>query len=238
MKTTRFKSGKFFLFIVLSLFLFSKDLYCQTFTKITFTEDFIGDTSWTVNNISFELKTDWVEFNDGYLYFGGSLKTSFENFNYPIDSIVMDIANFCIDCFDIVLYKSGQNPVWVSTSIGLSIQSIINPWITNPDSLVMITAEGGIRTQKIYYDDSTERFELNTKEKSIFYPNPAKNEIYFSNYGDKQIQEIKIYNSVGQLLLKDNYPGTKLDISTLANGIYIIKSTIDDKTITDKLLKK
>jgi hypothetical protein len=66
----------------------------------------------------------------------------------------------------------------------------------------------------------------NVEPLSIF-PNPAQDEIYFSlpDENDENI-EISIYNFLGINLLKTKIDNrtSKLDISTLVRGIYILKA--------------
>lgn len=68
----------------------------------------------------------------------------------------------------------------------------------------------------------------------VVYPNPAKNELRFSNIPEGNIY---IYNINGQLMIeKQNVDGScKLDITNLKNGTYIVRVIMDNQACTSKL---
>ena len=76
---------------------------------------------------------------------------------------------------------------------------------------------------------STSDFE--TKKYKI-YPNPAKN--YFSIVSDTQVEQIIIYNSLGQIV-KSYSNSNNYDISSLQNGMYFVRI---NNSITEKLIIK
>jgi hypothetical protein len=70
------------------------------------------------------------------------------------------------------------------------------------------------------------------------YPNPANNTVNFS--ADASIENIKIYNTLGQMVanvnpLNSNY---SFDASNLQTGMYVVKVQSNGLTSTSKLLKK
>ena len=181
------------------LFLTSGQLLSQSPVEIDFTAEFTNDTTWVVDDLDLELKVDWIEFIQGDLLFGGSFVTAFENFTHHVDSIVMDAANWCPDCFDVRLYKDGETTVSAVYPVGESVQTIINPWTENPDSLVVWTGEGGITSEKVYFnDDPTAQSEIEQAERASIYPNPASDYFRFKQLKDNAV--IKIFNTSGSLL--------------------------------------
>ena len=58
----------------------------------------------------------------------------------------------------------------------------------------------------------------------LFYPNPAKGEIYFVNVENS---ELSIYNTMGKLVVQQriNSSNESVDISWLSEGVYIVKTT-------------
>lgn len=70
------------------------------------------------------------------------------------------------------------------------------------------------------------------------YPNPVANQLTIE--GTSNIQEVGVYNVLGQNVVssKPNASISVLDISNLQIGVYIVKATIDGKTITSKVIKK
>ncbi len=54
------------------------------------------------------------------------------------------------------------------------------------------------------------------------FPNPAINELNFSNFSTNQKNEIEIYNSIGQLVMKTSNT-QQLNVSGLSRGVYRLK---------------
>jgi poly(3-hydroxybutyrate) depolymerase len=71
------------------------------------------------------------------------------------------------------------------------------------------------------------------KQNLHFYPNPAKNTIYFSN----ETGNFSVYDMTGRLLLSQSFRAGKADVSGLKSGIYIVRISSGEKTLTGKLLK-
>ncbi len=69
-----------------------------------------------------------------------------------------------------------------------------------------------------------------------YYPNPAKDNLSFNS--SKEIQNIAIFNILGQKMLSINKPGKSVNVSNLVKGIYIIKTTIQGKTGSFKFIKE
>ena len=236
---TLIKKVRFSVLFVLMLFVTSGNLFSQSSTEILFTDEFTGDTTWTVDNIDFEFNVDWMEFWNwnGYLGFGGTFTTSFENFNNHVDSITMDVENSCWNCFEIILYKSGEDSVFFETPTGQSIQTIVNPWTDNPDSLIMWTNEGGIKVETIYYDGTYGQPEIDKTEKVSIFPNPATN--FFKLKQLNKNSTIQVYNTSGTLLSESYVTSSdnKINISYLSNGLYLIKIESKKNIQNLKLLK-
>ena len=68
------------------------------------------------------------------------------------------------------------------------------------------------------------------------FPNPSSDKITIQS--TQAIQEIKIYNITGELLIdKQELSTSSLDISHLPKGIYVVKARINEQTIVEKLIK-
>lgn len=74
---------------------------------------------------------------------------------------------------------------------------------------------------KIYFKNGVAITELNKDEAPFVFPNPAKDKIKI--FGVEN-QEIKIFSTDGKLILKDNYNGKDIDVSSLHQGLYLIKT--------------
>ena len=73
------------------------------------------------------------------------------------------------------------------------------------------------------------------------YPNPAKSEL-FINGGAEGINQVAVYNMLGQQVLKANFAGAvenQLTVSSLAKGVYTMQiTTATGKVIDQKFIKE
>ncbi len=70
------------------------------------------------------------------------------------------------------------------------------------------------------------------------YPNPAINEIIISSKNGININEIKIYNRLGQMVLQETRQTGVFDVSELRNGMYFVELFGDGFVVRKKLLIK
>lgn len=70
-----------------------------------------------------------------------------------------------------------------------------------------------------------------------YYPNPVKNKLMMK--ADQEITNVKIYNVFGQKVREYDLSmlKTELDLSSFTSGTYIVKTTIDNKVGTFKVVK-
>lgn len=81
--------------------------------------------------------------------------------------------------------------------------------------------------------------DKNQKEKIKLYPNPSDGKITIDCGENKELNFL-VYNLSGEIILQNVLTrGTnKIDISSLARGIYFIKITVDTWTVQQKLIKQ
>ncbi len=70
-----------------------------------------------------------------------------------------------------------------------------------------------------------------------FYPNPAENFIRIQNTSNTLIQNIKISNILGKVLISEENPSEEINIQNLSKGIYILKFEIENKLYSTKFIK-
>lgn len=80
------------------------------------------------------------------------------------------------------------------------------------------------------------------KDKFVVYPNPAKNEIHIKS-GSATLGKtlVKIYDASGKLVLEDNLnlsDNNAINVSTLPNGVYIVKGTGLGVNFNEKVIIK
>ena len=120
------------------------------------------------------------------------------------------------------------------------IQSICD-YLASPNGIIEITenAPGCNSLQEV--EDACEAVNVNeislTDEFSI-HPNPATNELFIESKSETMIEEINIYNSVGQIVITEKRLSNRIDVSSLKQGIYIIELTADKWSMRQKLVVK
>ncbi len=87
--------------------------------------------------------------------------------------------------------------------------------------------------------------ELEPKNQLSLFPNPVSNQLYFSfNSTSESSFSIEILNSLGQVIKSQNNlmltdDCKKIDVSTLANGIYFLRvKNVDGNAFTKSFIKK
>ena len=78
---------------------------------------------------------------------------------------------------------------------------------------------------------------INTESFTI-YPNPATNEIFISGESGTIINEVNIYNQLGQKVLYQQRIDNAIDVSMLQPGVYIIELVSDEFIVRKSLIIK
>ena len=78
--------------------------------------------------------------------------------------------------------------------------------------------------------------ESNMATDLILYPNPVKNNLHLSS--QFPITKIEIFDMAGRIILSSNSSANTVDLSRLKSGNYIVKSVVDGKVVTSKLIKE
>lgn len=96
-----------------------------------------------------------------------------------------------------------------------------------------------------YNTGQVEDYTLNVKEalatsetsfsKVQFYPNPVKDVLTVST--NKKVNSISVYNVAGQLVKTTENTNT-VNMSNLSAGVYVVKTDVEGKTETSKVIKK
>lgn len=89
------------------------------------------------------------------------------------------------------------------------------------------------------YSDASEEQQMATIDNSlaelIIYPNPASESV--SIQSDKPIQKVELYSAAGNLM-KTDFNGKQLNLTTVPKGIYFVKIYSEKDVITKKLMIK
>jgi len=110
-------------------------------------------------------------------------------------------------------------------------------------NLVLVNSEKDVYSNFIQLDDGNGIVTTISSNNDIqVYPNPAKDKIIIELQRLNNIQKniISIYNIQGQTILQQSLQQekTELDISRLAKGIYILKSSNDEKMEVIRIVKE
>ncbi|MCX6182579.1 MAG: T9SS type A sorting domain-containing protein [Bacteroidetes bacterium] len=129
-------------------------------------------------------------------------------------------------------FKGGQHKVWPGPSFttGLDLSKVIEIDFTivnadQPESnewgpLPITAATATINYVKIGAVGGVDINDVSGRNLVSVYPNPANADVV--NFS-QQLTNVNLYNTVGQLVLTNNAT-SKLDISTLSSGIYLLTS--------------
>lgn len=102
--------------------------------------------------------------------------------------------------------------------------------------LMLSDPESGSYNEIFAILDLKDKLTLNIKysdiSNSTLFPNPTSH--YLNFYSNKDINEVVIYDLLGQIVLHHVINGNKIDVSNLTNGIYFIKI---NNGVTQKLIK-
>lgn len=139
--------------------------------------------------------------------------------------------------------------VWTQVSINFTapqanLRLYIQKQARNANTLPPESTINGLLNNSARMDDLsitvTPTASLEDLQKFNFtaYPNPAKDHINLS--ASKAIDKIEIYSLLGQQVkhVSLNKTQSRVDVSSLSNGIYIVKAFIEDAVGTYKFIKE
>ncbi len=136
-------------------------------------------------------------------------------------------------------FLTNPNPgTWFSLDIPLANFLPINGANRNDIVQFIITSDLGT----VYYDNlylhkntvlSNNEFVKNSLK---IYPNPSRD--ILNILSENAIESIEIYNTLGQIVHKQNSGNETVNISNLANGVYILTATSGNQTIRKQFIKE
>jgi len=86
----------------------------------------------------------------------------------------------------------------------------------------------------VIYDTTTGIISADIQNLNIF-PNPAKEELCIT--AESQINKVEIYDMDGKMLMQENNFAGKMNVSSLAKGMYIVKIYINGEAAVRKMIK-
>ena len=116
---------------------------------------------------------------------------------------------------------------------------------TNPHPyLINGTPETSFEITNIQYYGDQASFDVHflndgvptyVKQSGHIYPNPAHNEL---NISLDNVSRVEICDLLGRRILSETYPDSKINVSSLQQGVYFVKIFTDDKCYSEKFIKQ
>jgi len=129
------------------------------------------------------------------------------------------------------------NPVgtWVTNTITFTA--------TNTFAVVYIRSLNSVDgATEVFYDNfSLMEDTLSTDEFSTssftLYPNPAKDVINIKSNAQDEVSTVQVFNLLGKEVIQSEIKNNSLDVSSLSNGIYMLKiNSVKGNSITKKII--
>lgn len=119
-----------------------------------------------------------------------------------------------------------------------SVKSLCDCLAGNCDIDIYFNASGCNSAEEVEEACLVSVPDFDIERELIVYPNPAKDNIFILNGSEAIIDEIVIYNNLGQEVFYTTEKPDKIDISKLAQGIFIVELKTDKLKIRKKLIIK
>ncbi|RZJ39212.1 MAG: T9SS type A sorting domain-containing protein [Chryseobacterium sp.] len=144
-----------------------------------------------------------------------------------------------------------EGRVWMSTKSDANAWSTTAHYETGEGVVGESIAMGGntydwfqLLNQEGLYELNAECDFLNvadadSRSKVDIYPNPAQDYFEYRNMESMKVISVTIFDASGKVVKTINGNRSKIDVSQLAKGVYIVKTkTSSNITLTNKLIKK
>ena len=187
------------------------------------------DNSFALSGNGFDRSVSKIKLQaDGKIIVGGS----FTNYNGLIANNLIRLNDDGTKDNSFTTEATPNTPVTNSYINDIAIQNdgkilIVGSHFCSVDNKTRSIARLSGSTSLSYSD-----FSFN---QHYIYPNPAKENIYFSGIGNF---EYLIYNILGENVLNGKSNDNKININSLKKGIYILKMNIDGEIINRKFIKE
>ena len=197
------------------------------------TQDFIDVMELTTGENLEAFFDDWI-YNEGY-------PTYNINWNQSSDQLNLTVAQ--IQSHSSVSFFEAGVPIRVLGTLGESLDLVLNH-TTNNESFsetVNFTVDEVLFDPDYHLISKNNTVTLNTADfdfnaSIMVYPNPTKAVIHIEKPDHITIESIKIYNSLGQLLLQQ-HEAPQVDLSTLTSGVLFVEIKTDGQIINKRIIK-
>ena len=197
------------------------------------TQDFIDAMELTTGENLDEFFNDWI-YNQGYPSY---------NVNWSQNGNQLQIMLSQTQSHSSVSFFEAGVPIRVIGTLGETLDLVLDHSVNDQQFFETIN----FTIQEVLFDPdyhlisknntitlSTSDFNFNSD--ITLYPNPTTSVIHIEKPEHIEIKDIKVYNSLGQLLLQQRWT-PELDLNTLASGILFVQFQTEDQIINKRIIK-
>ncbi|WP_418637123.1 M1 family aminopeptidase [Winogradskyella sp.] len=197
------------------------------------TEDFIDVMEATTGEDLDEFFNDWV-YNQGY-------PTYAVNWNQDESQLQLMVSQ--TQSHASVSFFEAEVPIRILGTFGESLDIVLNNTINNEQFFETVN----FTVQEVLIDPdyhlisknntvSLSTSDFNFDDDIILYPSPTTSVINLIKPEHIEVETIKVYNSLGQLVLQHHW-SAQIHLNTLASGLLFVQIQTKDKTITKRVVK-
>lgn len=209
---------------------------------------------FNITEYSFDYKIENIDGSDYFMVMRdssnsilGAFVIDYENGNLSIyDGILDDVDPTNINIlpnvwyqFKMIINKTNNTVQYYINNSFLGNKNILNS-TTNPGIIDFSYDDFDtgftVDNIKILNSEALSTFDNNHELDFNIYPNPAYN--YVNIKSPYKLDSIEIYDNSGKLILFNISGESKLNISSLQNGVYFLKIKFKNQIITRKIIKK
>ena len=161
---------------------------------------------------------------------------------------------FQVLAFTDTVTLNAQTPYWITIEtnnapnevyVGMSGESeMFTSWIFSQGYHYYLSKKPMIRIQSCMDtvthqpEDTTWVQNFDWANQLFLYPNPSNDAFSIMNTDGMKIQEVNIFNEMGQLVYNNAYPVGAVQISELKRGVYIVELKANNEKHRRKLIKQ
>ena len=197
------------------------------------TQDFIDAMELTTGENLDEFFNDWI-YNQGYPSY---------SVNWSQNGNQLQIMLSQTQSHSSVSFFEAGVPIRVIGTLGETLDLVLDHSVNDQQFFETIN----FTIQEVLFDPdyhlisknntitlSTSDFNFNSD--ITLYPNPTTSVIHIEKPEHIEIKDIKVYNSLGQLLLQQRWT-PELNLNTLASGILFVQFETEDQIINKRIIK-
>ncbi|REE08345.1 putative secreted protein (Por secretion system target) [Winogradskyella pacifica] len=197
------------------------------------TQDFIAVMESSTGQNLDEFFNDWL-YNQGYPSYS-------VNWNQDDNQLQLMVSQTQSDA-SVSFFEAGL-PIRVIGTLGESLDLVLDNTTNNEQFFetvnftvleVLVDPDYHLISKNNASTLSTSDFEL--QDQITIYPSPASSVIHIVKPEHMEIETIKIYNSLGQLVLQQNWT-PQVDLNTLASGLLFVQIQTKDGVINKRIIK-